>query len=129
MASKGGAPASMAENLMDAATSVTRAQGTPEAANPDIAKQLIMVQHVLVNMARGPAVHQGPGGGAAPGTAPPGTPAGAGLGPPGGGAANPTMPSLTGGQLPPTPPGAGATQGAPQVPPDELRRAIAQGVS
>ena len=121
---KAGAAQSMGDSLMEAAQAVTRAMGAPEA-NGQMLPMLQKIQTVLVGMVKGPGP-QPPGGGAAPGAAPAGTPAGAGMGPPGGGAANPAMPALTGGGG--APPGAGATTAIPQVPPDELRRAIAQGI-
>ena len=114
----------MGDDLMEAAQAVTRAMGRPESG-AEMLPMLQKIQTVLVGMAKGPH-GQSPGGGAAPGAGPAGAPAGAGMGPPGGGAANPGMPSLTGGQMPPTPPGAGATSAIPQVPPDELRRMLAQ---
>lgn len=108
--------------LMDAAQAITRAMGTPEAADPKVAAVLGKLQTAVLGIARGPSA---PMQGAAPGGSP-GGPPGAGMGPPGGGAANPAMPAMTGGQ-PSAPPGAGATMAVPQMPPDELRRMIAQG--
>lgn len=113
---------------MDAATSITKAMASPEAADPKIAAALGKLQQVVLGMARGgpPQGAQGPGGGAAPGAGPAGAPAGAGMSPAGGGAVNPAMPNLSGGQLPPTPPGAGATMNVPQPNSDELRAMVAQ---
>jgi hypothetical protein len=121
---KANAPASMGDDLQDAAQAITRALTRPEAAGP-LQGQLTKLLGVVTQMARGGAPTP-PGGGAAPGAGPAGTPAGAGAGPPGAGAANPAMPSLTGGQLPPTPPGAGATSGIPQPDPEQLRQMVAQ---
>jgi len=124
VAAKGGAAGTQSLNdaLMDAAQAITRAMGTPEATNPQVAQGLSKLLSVTVQMARhGGGQPQPPGGGAAPGAAPgAGTPAGAGMGPPGGGAANPMMGTPG---PPPAPGGPGAT-GMPQMSPDELRRLI-----
>ena len=124
MAAKGGAAGSQSLNdaLMDAAQAITRAMGTPEATNPQVAQGLQKLLGVTVQMARhgGGQPQQPPGGGAAPGAAPGGAPPGGGMGPPGGGAANPMM----GTPGPPPAPGGPGPSGMPQISPDELRRLI-----
>lgn len=127
MAAKAGGTGTQSLNdaLMDAAQALTRAMGTPEAANPQVAQALSKLQMVTLQLARHPGgAPQPPGGGAAPGAAPgAGTPAG--VGPPGGGAANPAMASMAGpGAGPPPAPGGPGATGMPQMNPEELRRLI-----